>query len=188
MAIESDPHGLRPGMTSAVEILVANLQNVLSVPVQSVVEKKGKFYCWVADGAGAQRREVKLGMGNNTRIEVKSGISDGEQVLLNPRISVEEAREEEHSEDAVDVKKKFGGDKPANMPAVDSGRRPDSGQGRSRHVVQWALEWLPTPTKMAPRSARRRPLEAIKGEIFGRIDTNSDKFLDAKEIGEAKAR
>ena len=31
VSIDSDPHGLRPGMTAAVEILVANLKNVLSV-------------------------------------------------------------------------------------------------------------------------------------------------------------
>jgi len=33
-------------MTAAVEILVSNIKDVLSVPVQAVVEKSNKFYCW----------------------------------------------------------------------------------------------------------------------------------------------
>ena len=39
VSIDSDPHGLRPGMTAAVEMLIAHLTDVLSVPVQSVVEQ-----------------------------------------------------------------------------------------------------------------------------------------------------
>ncbi|HEX3725773.1 MAG TPA: HlyD family efflux transporter periplasmic adaptor subunit, partial [Pirellulales bacterium] len=73
VSVDSDPHGygLRPGMTAAVEILVANLKNALSVPVQAVVEKGGKFYCWVNTFNGPQKRPVVLGMANNTRIEIK---------------------------------------------------------------------------------------------------------------------
>ena len=116
VSIDSDPHGLRPGMTAAVEILVANLPNVLSVPVQAVVEKGGKFYCWVEEAAGPAKRPVVLGMSNNTRIEIKDGLTEGQDVLLNPRATVEEARAEEKSDEKVDVKKKFGGDKPAAFP------------------------------------------------------------------------
>ena len=100
-------------MTAAVEILVANLKDVLSVPVQSVVEKSGKFYCWVNTPAGPEKRPVMLGMSNNTRIEIKDGLAEGDEVLLNPRAMVEEAREDERTEEKVDVKKKFGDDKPA---------------------------------------------------------------------------
>lgn len=132
VAIESDPTGLRPGLTSAVEILVANLSNVLSVPVQSVVEKKGQFFCWVSGPAGIEKREVQLGMSNNTRIEVKQGISDGELVLLNPRLSVAEAREDDHSEDEVNVKDRFGGDTPAQLPPVGPDRTDAGGKSKGK--------------------------------------------------------
>ena len=85
VSIDSDPHGLRPGMTAAVEILVANLPDVLSVPVQAVVEKRGKFYCWVNTFGGPEKRPVVLGMSNNTRIEIKDGVERGRRRAANPR-------------------------------------------------------------------------------------------------------
>lgn len=132
VAIESDPTGLRPGLTSAVEILVANLSNVLSVPVQSIVEKKGQYFCWVSGPGGIEKREVQLGMSNNTRIEVKQGISDGELVLLNPRLSIAEAREDDHSEDEVNVKDRFGGDTPAQLPPVGPDRSGAGGKAKGK--------------------------------------------------------
>src|SRR5262249_42781064 len=42
VTIEKGLSGLRPGMTAQVEILVANLDNVLSVPVPAILEYKGK--------------------------------------------------------------------------------------------------------------------------------------------------
>jgi RND family efflux transporter MFP subunit len=132
VAIESDPAGLRPGLTAAVEILVANLPNVLSVPVQSVVEKKGQYFCWVSGSSGIEKREVQLGMSNNTRIEIKQGLSDGEQVLLNPRLSIAEAREDDHSQDEVNVKDRFGGDKPAQLPPVGPERSEAGGKAKGK--------------------------------------------------------
>lgn len=132
VAIESDPTGLRPGLTSAVEILVANLSNVLSVPVQSVVEKKGQYFCWVSGSSGIEKREVQLGMSNNTRIEVKQGISDDELVLLNPRLSIAEAREDDNSQDEVNVKDRFGGDTPAQLPPVGPERSEGGGKAKGK--------------------------------------------------------
>jgi len=132
VAIESDPSGLRPGLTSAVEILVANLSNVLSVPVQSVVEKKGQYLCWVSGASGIEKREVQLGMSNNTRIEIKQGISDGELVLLNPRLSIAEAKEDDNTEDEVNVKDRFGGDTPAQLPPVGPDRSGAGGKAKGK--------------------------------------------------------
>src|SRR5262249_27715658 len=67
VSIDSDPTGLRPGMTAAVEILVANRTGALSVPVECVVEQGGKFYCWIDTFKGPERRLLLLGMSNNTR-------------------------------------------------------------------------------------------------------------------------
>ncbi len=87
VSIDSNSAGLRPGMTAAVEILIRHLKDALTVPVQSVVEIGGKFSCWVKTPGGIEKRPVVLGMSNNTRIEIKDGLTEGEQVLLNPRPS-----------------------------------------------------------------------------------------------------
>ena len=41
--IDGQPEGLRPGMTAEVEILVAHLKDVLTLPVAAVVEQRGKY-------------------------------------------------------------------------------------------------------------------------------------------------
>jgi hypothetical protein len=167
-----------------VEILVANLHDVLSVPVQSVVEKKGKFYCWVDTLGGAEKREVTLGQGNNTRIEITSGLQDGEAVLLNPRNNIAEAREDDHSEDAVNVKDRFGGDKPANLPAIGAGaggggEGAGNAKGRSG---SGGLDLKALDKDSDGKLSLEEAPERMK-ESFSKIDADGDGFIDAKELG-----
>jgi HlyD family secretion protein len=76
---------LRPGLTAQVEVLINSRQDVLQVPVQSVVGIGGKYFGFVLTGAGPQRRELKIGESNQTDIEVLDGIAEGERVVMNPR-------------------------------------------------------------------------------------------------------
>jgi RNA polymerase sigma factor (sigma-70 family) len=77
--------GLRPGMSAEVEILVTELDHVLSVPVQSVLAHEGKYKVAVKqlDGEFAWR-EVTLGMTNDKFVEVKQGIMRGDNVARDP--------------------------------------------------------------------------------------------------------
>jgi RND family efflux transporter MFP subunit len=92
-----DPHpGLRPGMSAQVEILVAELDNVLSVPIKAVLSFDGKDHVAVKkpDG-GFDWREVTLGMTNDKLIEVKQGLQGGERVSLDPLALMSEAEKRE---------------------------------------------------------------------------------------------
>ncbi len=51
--IENPPPGLRPGFTAQVQIRVAEVPEVLQVPVQAVLEHGGKYYCISGPRAGA---------------------------------------------------------------------------------------------------------------------------------------
>ncbi len=105
VSIDGESTGLRPGMTAKVTILVAMLEDALTVPVSSVVEQRGGYFCWVKSALGPQRRPLKLGQTNDKFIEVVDGVKEGDEVLRNPRAIVEEAREEEVFEkQARDVK------------------------------------------------------------------------------------
>ncbi len=86
---------LRPGMTSEVEILIAKLEDVNTVPVQSVIEYGNKHHVWVAQADRTwQRREVELGNTNSRYIEIKDGLAEGEVVTLDPRaVMTEEERQ-----------------------------------------------------------------------------------------------
>ena len=89
-------------MTAQVEILVTELDNVLSVPVQAVVHYDDKDHVAVKkpDG-GFEWREVTLGVSNDKLVEIKKGIESGEHVALDPRSLL---TEEERAKIAVPTK------------------------------------------------------------------------------------
>ena len=127
--IHREQAGIKPGMTAEVEILVAHLQDVLTLPVATVVEQRGAFYCWVKTPQGAERRPLVLGLSNDKFVEVKDGVAAGEEVVLNPRTVVAEAREEEYEEGTVNVEKEFGASSEVEKksPGRESGpSRPDA--------------------------------------------------------------
>lgn len=112
---------LRPGMTAQVEILVTQLDNVLSVPVQAILEFKNKDYVYVRQGDEFARREIKLGVSNDKLVEVKEGINEGDEVALNPVALMSEAEKR----DAFSVASKGAGGKGEwSADAIAAGRSP----------------------------------------------------------------
>ena len=193
VSIDSDPQGLRPGMTAAVEILVAHMQNVLSVPVQAVVERGGKFYCWVSGATGYEKRPVILGVSNNTRIEIKDGLAEGDTVLLNPRAVVEEARQDVREEETVDVGKKFGGSQAKSMPNIGGappagGNEDGGGAGAGKQKGGRGNVDLMSFDKDGDKKVSKDEAPEQMKNFFDRIDSNSDGFIDVKEAAEAKRR
>lgn len=93
--IDEQVENLKPGMTAEVEIMVDRLESVLAVPVQAVTQRGEKYYCYVVGASGIERRPIVLGASNDVVIEVKDGVNEGDQVILNPRSAVPAAREEE---------------------------------------------------------------------------------------------
>jgi multidrug efflux pump subunit AcrA (membrane-fusion protein) len=85
--IDGKQHDLKPGMTAEVEIVVADLQGVLSAPVQAVIEEDDKNYCYVMTVDGLERRRVTLGLEGSTGVEVCAGLAENDEVLLDPRSS-----------------------------------------------------------------------------------------------------
>ncbi len=73
---------LKPGTTARVQILIAELQNVLAVPVQSVFGKGGQYYVFVDERGTARPVEVKLGLSSNEYAEIRSGLNEGQMVRL----------------------------------------------------------------------------------------------------------
>jgi len=85
--------GLKPGMSAEVEVEIARYRDVLSIPTSAVLESDEGHFCWVETSRGTARREVRLGDSNDASIIVESGIEEGDRVLLDPVLSVDEARE-----------------------------------------------------------------------------------------------
>ncbi|MBL6706531.1 MAG: HlyD family efflux transporter periplasmic adaptor subunit [Planctomycetaceae bacterium] len=129
--VEGDCEGLRPGMTAEVEILIANLENVLTIPVSSVVVKGGQFFGYVKSPDGPQKRQLLLGLSNDKFVEVKDGVSEGEEILMNPRSvmsdQLNDEEDKEQDDTADQVSSRFGESSSTPAPAA-SGGKPSGGQ------------------------------------------------------------
>jgi hypothetical protein len=57
----------------------------LLAPVQAVLEHNGKYYCVWKNAEGLVAKEVQLGATNDTHVVVKGGVTETDEVVLNPR-------------------------------------------------------------------------------------------------------
>ena len=105
--------GLKPGMSAEIEVIMAVHEDVLTVPVAAVVETEKGTFCWVKTSDGPVRRLLDLGDSNDVFIEVKAGLNEGEEVVLNPSSFVDEAEQ-----DALTT---LQNPKPANAESTNKG-------------------------------------------------------------------
>ncbi len=82
--LDSPPEGLRPGMTAEVEISMPRREDVLAIPPQAITNEDGHDFCFVVHEDGLERREIVLGETTDALAEIRSGLREGEQVVLNP--------------------------------------------------------------------------------------------------------
>jgi RND family efflux transporter MFP subunit len=73
---------LRPGMNADVTIVTAERQNVLLIPQNALKTVGERSFVTVVSGDKQTEREVTLGYRGNGQVEVVTGLSDGERVLL----------------------------------------------------------------------------------------------------------
>jgi HlyD family secretion protein len=141
--LNPDP-GMRPGMTCAVRVEVAKLENVLHVPVQARFFQGEQAVVFVRDGETISLRNVELGLYNEAWIEIKSGVEEGEIVLMSapPGYDLSDAPppagREPGAEGEMPIAPPAGGAAPSGYPGVnvpvqggsDDGRIPTFGEGR----------------------------------------------------------
>ena len=83
--INDAPKGLRTGMTAKVTILSELIEDALQIPLPAVFRKKGQAYCLVAgEEEELELREIELGPNNMSHAVVRSGLQEGESVVINP--------------------------------------------------------------------------------------------------------
>jgi RND family efflux transporter MFP subunit len=73
------------GLSASLDITTSSAENVLYVPVQSVFEEDGKSYVSVPiEDGGTEKIEVTTGIFNYDFIEIKSGLVEGDIILISP--------------------------------------------------------------------------------------------------------
>lgn len=82
--INNPSENLRGGLTAQVTILAQREPNVLQVPVQSVFEVAGDFYCITVNPDGSlQPVKVEIGPSNEKFVVIRKGLSENQEVVLN---------------------------------------------------------------------------------------------------------
>lgn len=89
VSIDEPVEGLKPGMSAEVTIYADESPGeVLLVPVQAIVgtiSLGAKPRCFVVGADGQpELRDIVVGMSNQRLVEVKSGINEGDKVILDP--------------------------------------------------------------------------------------------------------
>jgi hypothetical protein len=206
--IDGQETGLKPGMTAEVEILIAYLKDVISLPVAAIVQQRNQYFCWVTKDGKTERRPLVLGLTNEQFVEIKDGVKPGEDVLLNPRAVVAEAREDDlETQEAVDVTKKFGNAEetlqkradgaPGRPGGPDAGPKGEAGRGggepgrggaegarggdASRGKRGGGMGNLMSLDKDGDKKVSRDEAPEQMQGFFDRLDANGDGFIDQAE-------
>ena len=94
VAIDESVEGCKPGMNAEVTIKVdGTTEPVLAVPLQAVVggaELGPKRKCFVRTPTGTVERDIVVGLANERMAEIRSGLVEGDEVVLNPKVLVGE--------------------------------------------------------------------------------------------------
>ncbi|MEE2641925.1 MAG: HlyD family efflux transporter periplasmic adaptor subunit [Planctomycetota bacterium] len=177
ISIDGQQQGLKPGMTAETQVLVTHEKNVLKIPVASIVKQGGKYFAWVDNSGKYERRELLLGASDENFVVIKDGVSEGEDVILNPRAVVEEARGDGDSSEG-DVKEdvsKFGDTSKA--PKVDPTKRPEQKESKDGDKKS------PAGKKQYGKGGGKSGGGSFDpSAIFDRMDADSNGKLEGDEI------
>jgi HlyD family secretion protein len=118
----------RPGMSATVDIQTETVYDVLSLPIQAVttradttgvVEKEDanvevaaskeevKEYVFLIEAKKAKMTEVKTGIQDNTYIQIKSGLEEGQEVITGPYRAISKRLKNDDAVKVVDKKELY---------------------------------------------------------------------------------
>jgi len=112
---------LKPGMSVEASVLVEERKNVLCLPSQAVLQKKGRTLIMVKDKNGPRMQPVEVGIEDDEFIEIRSGLAEGERVLAPNRTGMGQNGQKQQRQD-----------RERRGPTMLPGFRPPMGGGRRR--------------------------------------------------------
>ncbi len=79
--VDNSERLLRPGMFVEVTLVVEQHKQVPVVPRDAVTNRDGRRVVFVLKGPRVAKREVTLGLGDDTLVEVRKGLEEGERIV-----------------------------------------------------------------------------------------------------------
>jgi HlyD family secretion protein len=120
---EKNPSPFRPGMSASVDIYTSSKSGVLTVPIQAVTTRTDttntdpaakdeiRTLVFVSDGTYALARDVKTGIQDNVNIEILSGLTEGEDVIVQPFSAISKKLSDSTKIEVVDKEALFSTEK-----------------------------------------------------------------------------
>lgn len=165
--IMAPPETIRTGMTAEVRIFVEQIEEAIQVPVHAVYETKRHHFVLVRNGDSWDTREIEIGATNDKFVTVKSGVSENDNVVLDPRNHLDRMVIPEIAE--VDDR--------AKMVSLSNEPMPKSASGGPAAADGQGVAGAGRPAAAGGMNA-----DAIVGAILSRMDTNSDGKLSQEEV------
>jgi len=131
---------VKPGVSAKGEIIVTNISDTLSVPIQAVTTFKGKQVAYVVSGTTSEPRPIETGLFNTKFLEITKGLKQGDRVLLSPPFDSQE-KDLEGSVLSAEERAKAAATNRARprppiaaglAPGSEAGANPDAPSGRFR--------------------------------------------------------
>ena len=80
--IESKDHVLKPGMYANITLVVDERKNSVTVPTAALLKDDRGIFLYAVDAGTAHRKDVRLGIEQNTRTEIVSGLNGSENIIV----------------------------------------------------------------------------------------------------------
>ncbi len=150
---------VKPGVSAKAEIIITNITDTLSVPIQAVTTSRGRQVVYVPSGGEPEPRPIEVGMYNTKYIQITSGLKEGDRVLLAPPFDTQE-KDLEGAVLTADEKAKLrtnGAARPKAIPAIPRPPNPGNGNGNGNGPAD------PSVTRRGPTDAGTPPLASADG-------------------------
>jgi membrane fusion protein (multidrug efflux system) len=82
VGIDNVDYSLKAGVFCTCEFNLPPLEDALAVPHSAVQHKEGSAFVWIEEAGKVRRADVRLGARNDGYIQVVSGLSGNERVVV----------------------------------------------------------------------------------------------------------
>ncbi|WP_090439242.1 efflux RND transporter periplasmic adaptor subunit [Natronincola peptidivorans] len=88
--IKGEAAALRPGYDLDIKVIIDRREDALIIPENAVFQQDGKEFVFVEENGTAALRQIETGIESGRRVEVISGLQEGDAVVLTPDDKLED--------------------------------------------------------------------------------------------------
>lgn len=183
---------LKPGMNAKVEIIADERDDVLQAPIQSIVDVGGSYVAWVVPKGQKRaelRKDIKIGATNSEFVEIKSGLKEGDLVVMNVKkrysSEISALRDEYETNRPKAKKKKRGGRKTAAKRSPGGKKRNGAKSSARKKRGGDPMQWFRGMDKNSDGAIDKSEAAGPMADNFDQMDANKDGKIDSGEFGKA---